>query len=65
MQTKKVKFISVSIKNRDELKKKYQCSQTAIYNALAYRTSCKRAESIRRDAIDNFGGVVCSRLIFN
>jgi len=65
MQAKTQKIISISIKNRDKLKKKYQCSQSAIYNALAYRTMNKRAGLIRQDALKNFGGIEVEKPIFN
>ena len=57
MQIKMQKIISVSIKNREELKKKYQFSQTTLYNALAYKTMNRRADVIRHYALDNFGCV--------
>lgn len=65
MQAKTQKIISISIRGRDKLKEKYKCSQSAVYNALAYRTLNKRAEMIRQDAIKRFGGVEVERPIFN
>lgn len=65
MQVKMIKIISVSVKNREELKKKYRCSQTAIYNALAYRTMNERAEQIRQDALKNYGGVEGKKAVLN
>lgn len=65
MQVKMQKIISVSIKNREELKKKYQCSQTTLYNALAYKTMNRRADVIRQDALDNFGGVESKKPVLN
>lgn len=65
MQTKTVKSISISIKSRDKLKEKYHCSQSAVYNALAFRTMNQRAKAIREDAMANFGGVISKRPIFS
>lgn len=65
MQVKMIKIISVSIKNREELKKKYRCSQTTLYNALAYRTMNERAEKIRQDALKNYGGVEGKKAVLN
>lgn len=65
MQAKTQKIISISIKSRDKLIEKYQCSQTAIYNALAYRTKNKRAELIRQDAVKRFGGIEIEKPVFN
>lgn len=65
MQAKIRKVIKVSIKNRDELKKKYQCSQTAIYQALAFRTQNERAERIRQDALLNYKGVLTRVPVLN
>lgn len=65
MQVKMIKIISVSIKNREELKKKYRCSQTTLYNALAYRTMNERAEQIRQDALKNYCGVEGKKAVLN
>lgn len=65
MQVKMIKIISVSIKNREELKKKYRCSQTTIYNALAYRAMNERAGQIRQDALNNYGGVEYKKAVLN
>lgn len=65
MQVKTQKVIVIPIKSRDTLKRKYQCSQTSLYNALAYRTMNKRAQQIRQDAIKKFGGVEVDKPVFN
>lgn len=65
MQAKTQKVISISIKSRERLKAKYQCSQASIYNALAYRTWNKRAEQIRQDAIKRYGGIEVEKPVFN
>lgn len=64
MQAKTQKIISVSLRCRDKLKVKYQCSQTSVYNALAFRTNNKRAEQIRQDAIKKYGGIEIDKPIF-
>ncbi len=65
MQVKTQKVIVIPLKCRDALKRKYQCSQTSLYNALAYRTMNKRAQQIRQDAIKKFGGVEVDKPVFN
>lgn len=65
MQVKRQKIISVSPENRKMLIEKYQCSQTTVYQALRYVTNTKRAEDIRKDAIEKFGGQVNRKLVMN
>lgn len=65
MQVKRQKIISVSPENRKKLIKKYQCSQTTVYQALRYVTNTKRAEDIRKDALEMFGGKVNRKLVMN
>ena len=65
MQVKKEKVISVTPKNRKELIKKYQCSQTTVYQALRFVTNNERAEKIREDALKRFGGKLNRKLVLN
>jgi len=65
MQAKKIKIISVSPKNRNELMRKHSCSYTALYQALRYITHNERAIAIRKDALENFGGVENNKVVFN
>lgn len=64
MQAKKIKVISVSPQSRKEMMEKYHCSQVTLYQALRYVTQTKRAEAIRQDALDNFGGVENRKIVF-
>lgn len=64
MQQKKRKVISVSPESRKKLMALYGCSQTAVYQALAYVTHTQRAEQIRQDAINLFGGVPNTKVVF-
>lgn len=57
MQVKKRKIISVTPENRDLLIEKFGCSQTTVYQALAYKTNNKRAANIREAALNEYGGV--------
>ena len=65
MQAKKIKIISVSPESRRKLMEKYGCSQVTLYQALRYNTHNERANAIRNDAVENFGGVEHNKLVFN
>lgn len=65
MQTKRIKIITVSPKSRKELMEKYGCSQVTLYEALRYHTHNERADAIRKDAVENFGGVENRKLVFS
>lgn len=65
MQAKRVKIISVSPESRNKLAAKYGCANVTIYQALRYHTHSERAKSIRKDALEHFGGRVNSKIVFN
>lgn len=44
---------------------KYKISQVALYQALRYVTHNERANAIRKDALENFGGVEVDKVVFN
>ncbi len=41
------------------------CKKTAVYDALNYATDSELAVSIRKNALENYGGVKTSKLILN
>ena len=55
----------MSPKSRKELMEKYGCSQVTLYEALRYHTHNERADAIRKDAVENFGGVENKKLVFS
>lgn len=65
MQVKKLKIIKVSKEGRLKLIERYGCRRETIYDALAYRTHGERPERIRQDALNEFGGVATSKVVFN
>lgn len=65
MQAKRVKIIKVPLKGRKKLLEKYGCSTTTLYNALGNRTHSEFADTIRQDALSNFGGVRDEKIVFN
>lgn len=65
MRAKKTKIISVSPESRERLMEKYGCSRVTLYQALRYCTHNERANAIRTDAIDNFGGIKHDKVVFN
>ena len=65
MQIKKQKVITVSPESRKKLIALYQCSQSTVYQALSFVTHTKRAECIRQDAINKFGGRLQNKLLIN
>lgn len=41
-----------------------RCSETAVYNALANRTDSGLAKAIREQAVNIYGGVETTKIIF-
>lgn len=64
MQVKKIKIIKLSLEGRKMLAARYGCRRETIYNALAFRSQSKQAESIRQDALNEFGGVKTDKVVF-
>ena len=64
MQVKKIKIIKVSPEGRKKLAERYGCRRETIYNALGCRSCSRQAESIRQDALNEFGGVETDRVTF-
>lgn len=64
MQVKKIKIIKVSPEGRKKLVERYGCRKQTIYNALGFRSQSRQAESIRLDALNEFGGIEYDKLVF-
>ena len=64
MQVKKIKIIKVSLEGRKKLAERYGCRMETIYNALGFRSQSNQAESIRQDALNEFGGVKTEKVVF-
>ena len=64
MQVKKIKIIKVSPEKKKKLAERYGCRRETIYNALGFRSDSKQAESIRQDALNEFGGVKDDKVVF-
>lgn len=41
-----------------------KCSETAVYNALAFRTDSELAKNIREQAVNIYGGIQTGKLVF-
>lgn len=64
MQVKKIKIIKVSPEGRKKLVERYGCRKQTIYNALGFRSQSRQAESIRQDALNEFGGIEDDKVVF-
>lgn len=64
MQVKKIKIIKVSPEGRKKLVERYGCRKQTIYNALGFRSCSRKAESIRQDALNEFGGIEDNKVVF-
>mgnify|MGYP006974989769 FL=1 len=64
MQAKKIKIIKVSPEGRKKLAERYGCRKQTIYNALGFRSCSRQAESIRQDALNEFGGIEDDKVVF-
>ena len=64
MKVKKIKIIKVSPEGRKKLAERYGCRRETIYNALGFRSCSRQAESIRQDALNEFGGVKQDKVVF-
>ena len=64
MQAKKIKIIKVSPAGRKKLAERSGCRRETIYNAPAFRSQSKQSESIRHDALNEFGGVETDKVMF-
>lgn len=57
-RVKKIEKILVTRENIRRIMEDYDCSQSAVYNALRGGTNNEKASAIRRDAVQKYGGVL-------
>lgn len=50
--------------NVQKMMKAYGYTRSAVYNALAFRTDSETAKLIRNQAIQLYGGVTTTKIIF-
>lgn len=58
-------FIQVPVGNAEKIAKNMGCSRTSVFNALAYRSESENAKIIRKKALEEYGGVMTSKLILD
>lgn len=63
-KARKKEVISVPVESVRKLMALHACSRASVFNALGYRSNSKKAERIRHDAIELFGGVVNKLSVF-
>lgn len=61
---RKKKVIRVALGKVQEIAKAHRCSQTSVYNALAYSTESELAKLIRKEAKEIYGGVETTQVVF-
>ena len=62
--TKKRKIIQIPRGTVDQIAKANNCSKVMVYNALRYATDSAAAQKIRREALELYGGIVTSKIVF-
>lgn len=60
----KKKIIKVPVGCVQKIAKANNCKKSLVYNALKYGTNSEAAQRIRKQAIDLYGGVYHSEVIF-
>lgn len=58
-------FIQVPVGNAEKIANAMGCSRTSVFNALAYRSESENAKVIRKKALEEYGGVMTSKLILD
>jgi hypothetical protein len=61
---KRKKIIQIPPRTIPQLVRFSGCSRAAVYNALAYKSHSDMAKEIRKNAIEKFGGVETTKIIF-
>lgn len=61
---KKVQVISVAPAQRDMLAKAHGSCLSAVYNALSGRSNSDKSKAIRQDALQNYGGIVINKYVW-
>jgi hypothetical protein len=60
----KKKIIRVPANCIADLAKTYGFTRQAVYNALAFRNNSTIAQKIRKDALENYGGIKADAVYF-
>ena len=58
------KIIKVPTENVRRIMKVMGVSEVSVYNALAYRSDSVSEQAIRKKAIDEYGGVITTKILF-
>ena len=58
----KKRIIQVPVGNVPKIAKEMNCGKSAVYNALNYTSNSETAKTIRKKAIEIYGGVQTSKL---
>lgn len=59
---KRKKVIMVPRGSVDRICDQLQCKKTTVYNALRYDVNSELSEKIRSEAIENYGGIITSKI---
>lgn len=62
--TKRKKIIQVPPGSVEKLMKALRCKRTIVYTALSYDANSELAELIRKTALESYGGIRTTKLIF-
>lgn len=63
MATRK-KIIKVPQGNVKKLAEKHGFTMAAVYNALSYNSNSETAQLIRKQALDLYGGIATTKIVF-
>lgn len=58
------KIITVPLGNVQKLAKAHNMAESSVYNALNYSTNSPLAQLIRKEAIELYGGVNNTKVVF-
>jgi hypothetical protein len=61
---RKKKIISVAMGTAQRIAEEVKVSKVTVFNALAYRTDSEIAKLIRSKALNEYGGVETTKLVF-
>jgi len=61
---KRKKIIQVPYGAVEKMCKAHRCKRTAIYDALSFTTNSELAKIIRKNAVEEYGGVQTTKIIF-
>lgn len=59
---KKKKIIKVPVGKVAQIAEDHNCTEVAVYNALAYRSDSQAAQKIRKDALEIYGGIITTKV---